>query len=204
MYVKPGGSVSRQRAAMPTRAPRMTGASAAELALVATARARYESRPMRKLAFFAVLVLAACKTTDPLADDVPRAGVDDQGSVGRCIEDPTRDDAPTLSERTLDDSFGIGAGVIVKCLDRAAFVFDNTGHPSRVTLKATVANLSANEVTVFLNGRDVGTLAGDGERTVDLPVDALRPGGNSLLIDNVKNPPGDESWSVSMLSLEFD
>lgn len=160
---------------------------------------------MRLLAAVVFLLAAfGCKTTDPLSDDEPRREIEDQGSAARCIEDPNRDDAPAIVDRPITDTFGIGPGINVKCHDRAAFRFNAPAHPSHVTLKVTVANLSADEVTVLLNGRQVGVLAGDGDRTIDLPIESLRPGSNSLLFDNVKNPPADESWSVSQLELEFD
>jgi pSer/pThr/pTyr-binding forkhead associated (FHA) protein len=110
----------------------------------------------------------------------------------------------------VEDSFGEG-NVTYRTPDQKAFTFAATS-PTRIVgvLHYQAANISSDEVSINLNGQDLGTVPPDNidvdSREVELilPAAVLKPRDENLVVfDNVKNPPGDEEWKIWNLWVEI-
>lgn len=104
----------------------------------------------------------------------------------------------------LADGFGQGPGAEFVRPDQKTFVFKTTS-PTQVVgvLHCQARNLSKDEVTVSLNGTELGALPADTldiesrEIEVVLPAAVLKPRDeNLLLFDNLKNPPEKDDWLI--------
>ncbi|MEW5740094.1 MAG: hypothetical protein AB1938_14270, partial [Myxococcota bacterium] len=109
------------------------------------------------------------------------------------------------------DSFGEGETVDFPRPDMKTFTF-SAASPTRIVgvLHYQARDISKDEVTVELNGAQLGTVPPDSldadQRELDLvlPASAVKPGEpNTLVFDNVLNPPGDEPWKVWNLWVEI-
>lgn len=110
----------------------------------------------------------------------------------------------------IEDSFGQG-NVTFRTPDQKSFTFTATS-PTRIVgvLHYQAANISTDEVTLNLNGQDLGTVPPDNidvdSREVEmiLPASVLKPRDENLIVfDNTKNPPGDEDWKIWNLWVEI-
>lgn len=108
------------------------------------------------------------------------------------------------------DSFGLGEGVQWERPDQKAFEFQFVT-PTRAValLHYQASNISKEEVALTLNGANLGWVPPDTasamERELEaiLPIAALKRNEvNSLVFDNVRNPPGSESWRIWNLRVE--
>ncbi|MBK7861622.1 MAG: FHA domain-containing protein [Archangiaceae bacterium] len=112
---------------------------------------------------------------------------------------------------TIEDSFGLGEGVSFERPDMKIFRFTAAGATRIVgVLHYQARDVSKDEVTVSLNGTDLGFVPPDTLDTANrelelvLPAQQIKKGdANQLLFDNVKNPPGDEPWRIWNLWLEL-
>jgi len=110
----------------------------------------------------------------------------------------------------IEDSFGVGQ-VTFTTSDQKAFTFASMS-PTRIVgvLHYQAANISADEVTINLNGQDLGTVPPDNldveSREVEmvLPAATLKPRDENLIVfDNTRNPPGNEEWKIWNLWVEI-
>lgn len=110
----------------------------------------------------------------------------------------------------IEDSFGEG-NVTFRTPDQKAFTFNATS-PTRIVgvLHYQAANISSDEVTLNLNGQDLGVVPPDNidveSREVEaiLPAATLKPRDENLItFDNVKNPPGDDPWKIWNIWVEI-
>lgn len=114
-----------------------------------------------------------------------------------------------LGRDAVADSFGLGEGVLWENPDEKSFDFEFVT-PTRAVavLHYQAAGISKEEVSLVLNGVSLGWVSPDtnAERDLEhiLPPDALKRGAqNTVVFDNVKNPPGEDSWRVWNLRLEI-
>lgn len=134
-------------------------------------------------------------------------------SVFRPAKATTRHQGPEpaqLSLTPLKDSFGLGQGVTWKRADLKAFDFEFIS-PTRavVVLHYQASNIASEEVSISLNGVEQGWVpvdtAASAEREIELilSLKLLKRGErNQLVFDNVRNPPGQDTWRVSNLYVE--
>jgi len=134
-------------------------------------------------------------------------------SVFRPARATTRPRGPEptqLSLTPLQDSFGLGQGVTWKRADLKAFDFEFIS-PTRavVVLHYQANNISSEEVSISLNGVEQGWVpvdtAASAERELELilSLKLLKRGErNHLVFDNVRNPPGQDSWRISNMYVE--
>lgn len=110
----------------------------------------------------------------------------------------------------IEDSFGEGR-VTFRTPDQKAFTFNATS-PTRIVgvLHYQAANISTDEVTLNLNGQDLGSVPPDNidvesrEIELILPAAVLKPRDENLIVfDNVKNPPGEDEWKIWNLWVEI-
>lgn len=110
----------------------------------------------------------------------------------------------------IEDSFGAG-DVTYATSDQKGFTFAAMS-PVRIVgvLHYQAANISAGEVTINLNGQDLGEVPPDNidveSREVEmvLPSATLKPRDeNYIVFDNVKNPPGSDEWKIWNLWVEI-
>lgn len=114
-----------------------------------------------------------------------------------------------LTRDVVADSFGLGEGVMWERPDQKEFDFEFVA-PTRAValLHYQSSGISKEELSLQLNGVDLGWLPPDTnmERELEhiLPPSALKRGEvNRLVFDNVKNPPGKDSWRVWNLRVEI-
>jgi hypothetical protein len=116
-----------------------------------------------------------------------------------------------LGLQVLPDSFGLGEGVTWAQPDMKVFDFEFVS-PTRavVVLRYQSSGISKEEVSVSVNALNVGWVppdtANSSEREVQLilsPSVLKRNERNQLVFDNVRNPPGQDSWRVWNLRLEI-
>jgi hypothetical protein len=109
----------------------------------------------------------------------------------------------------IEDSFGFGK-VTYSRADEKEFTFTATS-PSRMVgvLHYQASDISADEVTVNLNGQDLGAVPPDNidvesrEIELVLPASTLKPRDENLIVfDNVRNPPGSDEWKIWNLWVE--
>ncbi|MFP2934691.1 FHA domain-containing protein, partial [Pyxidicoccus sp. 3LG] len=116
----------------------------------------------------------------------------------------------SLNAETVTDSFGLGEGVAWERPDQKEFEFQFVTPTRAVALVHYQASgISKEEVGLVLNGVNLGWVPPDttasAERELEhiLPVANLRRNErNTLVFDNVRNPPGSESWRVWNLRVE--
>ncbi len=110
----------------------------------------------------------------------------------------------------VEESFGNGK-VTYSTPDQKAFTFKTTS-PTRIVgvLHYQAANVSTEEVTINLNGQDLGSVPPDDidpeSREVEavLPAATIQPRDENLItFDNTKNPPGDEEWKIWNIWVEI-
>lgn len=112
----------------------------------------------------------------------------------------------------LSDSFGNGDDVDFSRPDMKSFSFTYNS-PTRVVgvLHYQSKGISKGEVTIELNGAEVGMVPADTldsdtrEQDVVLSTKAVKVGEpNTLVFDNVNNPPGDETWKIWNIWVEVN
>jgi hypothetical protein len=115
----------------------------------------------------------------------------------------------SLGRDVVADSFGLGEGVTWENEEEKEFDFEFVT-PTRAVavLHYQAAGISKEEVSLTLNGVDLGWVPPDTNTEHELehilPPGALKRGEqNTLVFDNVKNPPGEETWRVWNLRLEI-
>ncbi|WP_240359666.1 FHA domain-containing protein [Pyxidicoccus trucidator] len=116
-----------------------------------------------------------------------------------------------LGLELVPDSFGLGEGVQWERPDQKAFDFQFVTPTRAVALiHYQASGISKEEVALVLNGVNLGWVPPDTTSTAErelesiLPVITLKRGEqNSLVFDNVRNPPGNETWRVWNLRLEI-
>lgn len=123
---------------------------------------------------------------------------------------PTGPEPAELSLTPLPDSFGLGDDVTWKRADLKSFDFEFIS-PTRavVVLHYQANNIASQEVSISLNGVEQGWVPADtvtaAEREIELIL-ALkllkRSERNQIVFDNVRNPPGQESWRISNVYVE--
>ncbi|WP_255203568.1 FHA domain-containing protein [Myxococcus sp. AM011] len=116
----------------------------------------------------------------------------------------------TLGVENVPDSFGLGEGVRWEHTDQKSFDFQFVA-PTRAValLHYQASGISKEEVSLSLNGVNLGWVPPDTTATAErelehiLPARTLKRGElNSFVFDNVRNPPGNETWRVWNLRLE--
>lgn len=108
------------------------------------------------------------------------------------------------------ESFGEGEGVTFRQIDQKAFEF-STASPTRVVgvLHYAAHDCSKEEVSISLNGSDLGFVPPDSldaDREIDLilPATVLKAReANTLVFDNVNNPPNKETWRIAKIWVEI-
>ncbi|WP_257462469.1 FHA domain-containing protein [Archangium lipolyticum] len=153
---------------------------------------------------FALLTVAACFVVGMVAAFVvvfrPKFEMGPKGP------EPT-----SLGLQVLTDSFGLGEGVTWLQPDMKAFDFEFVS-PTRAVgvLRYHASGISKEEVNISLNTVNVGWVPPDTTNTVEREVQQIlsptmleRNARNQLVFDNVRNPPGKDSWRVWNLRLEI-
>ncbi|MEW6434025.1 MAG: hypothetical protein AB1730_21195 [Myxococcota bacterium] len=111
----------------------------------------------------------------------------------------------------IPDVFGAGEGVDFERPDMKTFTF-SAASPTRIVgvLHYQAKDISKDEVTVELNGAQLGSVPPDGldsdQRELDLvlPASVVKPREpNTLVFDNVQNPPGDDPWRIWNIWVEI-
>lgn len=108
------------------------------------------------------------------------------------------------------DSFGEGDGVDFPRADMKSFTF-SAASPTRIVgvLHYQARDISKDEVSIELNGAQLGSVPPDSldtDRELDLvlPATAVKPGEpNTLVFDNINNPPGDDPWRIWNIWVEI-
>ncbi|MCP3145298.1 FHA domain-containing protein [Pyxidicoccus xibeiensis] len=123
---------------------------------------------------------------------------------------PGGSEPETLSLEPVKDSFGLGEGVRWERPDQKDFEFQFVSPTRAVALvRYQASGISKEEVALVLNGANLGWVPPDttssAERELEhiLPVETLkRNEPNTLAFDNVRNPPGSDTWRVWNLRVE--
>jgi hypothetical protein len=96
---------------------------------------------------------------------------------------------------------GVIPGAGVRWADRVTYAFDSSGAPLSITVAGY--DISAEEVSVLLNGEVVGKLsatpAGAWGPPETIPLSPAA-GPNRLTFDSVANPPQKQTWGVQLIS----
>ncbi|QRK09047.1 FHA domain-containing protein [Archangium violaceum] len=116
----------------------------------------------------------------------------------------------TLSARPIDDSFGLGEGVMWERSDQKVFEWEYTAATRALGLLHYQAQgISEGEVVITVNGVDLGKVPPDTMASQDrvlelmIPSEMLKKGEvNRITFDNTKNPPGEDSWRIWNIWLE--
>lgn len=115
----------------------------------------------------------------------------------------------SLSRTPVTWSFGYGDDVNYERADQKTFEFEFAAATRAVAvLRYQAANISAQEVTITVNGSPQGTVPADTldrDREVEqllAPKDLKKGETNRLVFDNTKNPPGRDTWSIWNISVE--
>jgi len=172
--------------------PRTLGGQLMELWDGMTPRRRRKVLTLSSLAAAALLVLGVWLAVPEKTQALPVAGPEPE----------------VLTSEPTPGGFGLGPGVTWLRPDEKRFVFELAA-PTRMVgiLHFNAHDVDAGEVVVSLNGELQGELVGDyagsGAEQV-LRAQVLRPNGrNELVLENVRNPPGKETWEVSDVRLEL-
>ncbi|XSF17117.1 FHA domain-containing protein [Myxococcus faecalis] len=156
----------------------------------------------RKLLTGAVLLLVLGGVSVGLAAVFLPGGV----GLGGARAEPS-----SLGLEAVTDSFGLGEGVRWEHPDQKSFEFQFVA-PTRAValLHYQASGVSKEEVALVLNGVNLGWVPPDTTTTAErelehiLPASALKRGVvNTFAFDNVRNPPGNETWRVWNLRLEI-
>lgn len=216
--VPPPKALAQRRAAPPVRAPRERSGGAVVPVVSAAERARQRRELSRSAGGKLLLVWS----------DLPKAGRIVLGVVGAALllgfaalvvvslvgdRGPQRVEPVELVPNAdpIADSFGLGPGVVFSTPDMKSFTF-TAASPTRIVgvLHYQAKDISLDEVTVELNGVQLGSVPPDGldadQRELDatLPATVLKAGElNQLVFDNVQNPPGSETWRIWNLWVEI-
>jgi hypothetical protein len=120
-------------------------------------------------------------------------------------EGPVRGAEPeSLNREPITDSFGLGAEVVFPHPDSKTFTLAISS-PGEVValLHFQSSDIEENEVSVSVNGVELGFVPADrlGSELIHhemlLPAKVLKRGEpNTLIFDNVRNPPGEATWRV--------
>jgi predicted component of type VI protein secretion system len=115
----------------------------------------------------------------------------------------------TLTGARVDYSFGLGR-VDYERSDFKEFRFEvKAPTPAAVLVHYQAQDISANEVSVAVNGTELGFVPADvglPDRELELLVSKFvvkRDDTNLVVFDNVRNPPGHERWRISRLWIEL-
>jgi pSer/pThr/pTyr-binding forkhead associated (FHA) protein len=116
----------------------------------------------------------------------------------------------TLSRKPVEDSFGLGDGVVWEHTDQKVFEWEYTAATRALgILRFQAQGISDGEVLVTVNGVDISKVPADTLASQDrfnevvIPSQMLKKGEpNRIVFDNTKNPPGEDSWRVWNVSLE--
>jgi hypothetical protein len=208
--------LASRRSSAPARPPSASRAGAAPLSAAERARQRRELsksasgkavllwQDLPKPARFAVAILGGLFTLGFMALVV--SAVLPKRAVQR--EEPVE---LVPNADPIQDSFGEGDGVDFPRPDMKTFTF-SAASPTRIVgvLHYQAKDISKDEVMIELNGVQLGTVAPDSldaeqrELDVVLPASAVKPGEpNTLVFDNVQNPPGDEPWRIWNIWVEI-
>jgi len=136
-------------------------------------------------------------------------------ALGKTPPPPPPPEPTELTINEIHHSFGLSADpdndpVTYQRSDQKVFDFE-LHSPTRVAvvLMYQAKDVSGGEVTIALNGRDVGTVAADAMDTTDRVRELLLPSlvvqqtqPNQIVFDNVHNPPGADPWRIYNLRLE--
>nr|WP_246357733.1 FHA domain-containing protein [Pyxidicoccus fallax] len=127
------------------------------------------------------------------------------------IGGPSGPEPVSLGLETVPDSFGLGEDVRWERPDQKSFEFQYVT-PTRAVavLHYQASGISKEEVSLVVNGANLGWVAPDTASTAErelehiLPVSLLKRNDvNTLSFDNVRNPPGNDTWRVWNLRLEI-
>jgi pSer/pThr/pTyr-binding forkhead associated (FHA) protein len=117
---------------------------------------------------------------------------------------PAYPEPARLESVPVEDSFGLGEGVMWQRPDMKLFAFEFTA-PTRavVILHFQCADISQGEVAITVNGADVGFAPADAlnatERSHEMivPPAVLKKGEqNQVIFDNTRNPPARDTWRI--------
>ncbi len=137
------------------------------------------------------------------------------GSVALLMPKPKAELPPEPNDLTAgaapaEASYGLGDGVMYPRRDQKVFQFTAVGATRLIgVVHYQAKEITKDEVSITLNGTELGfvppdTLDTERELEVVLPAAQLKRGEpNTLVFDNVKNPPGDETWRVANVWLEI-
>jgi hypothetical protein len=123
---------------------------------------------------------------------------------------PTGPEPAELGLTPLPDSFGLGEDVNWKRSDLKSFDFEFIS-PTRavVVLHYQANNISSQEVGISLNGVEQGWVPADTSASAEREIELIlglkllkRSERNQIAFDNVKNPPGSETWRISNVYVE--
>ncbi|MFO0597224.1 MAG: FHA domain-containing protein [Myxococcaceae bacterium] len=104
----------------------------------------------------------------------------------------------------LSESFGLGEDVDFEKPDQKSFSFQFDSPTGIVgVLHYQAKDCSKDEVTIELNGNNVGSIPPDVVEVERRPLEVVLPASqlkvsesNELVFDNVNNPPGEDTWKV--------
>lgn len=114
-------------------------------------------------------------------------------------------EATRLGREPVPFSFGLGPRVDYERPDMKAFDFEFASATRAVVLLHFQSeDIAEGEVSVSVNGSSVGFVPADTVNSAEVPHEIILPPnrlksgeGNQVVFDNVKNPPGNESWRIS-------
>lgn len=121
------------------------------------------------------------------------------------VEPPKKLQEPdVLTRKPIEESFGAGEDVTFQREDQKIFTFEvNAPGDVVVLLHFQCQDISQGEVSITVNGVEVGTAPpdriGSNERAHEIlvPPKVVKRGEvNQVIFDNVKNPPGHETWKI--------
>ena len=117
----------------------------------------------------------------------------------------------SLGIQTVPDSFGLGEGVTWVQPDMKSFDFEFVS-PTRAVaiLRFQTQGISQEEVSIAVNAVNVGWVPADTANAAEREVQQIlapsvlkRNERNQVIFDNVRNPPGRDSWRIWNLRLEI-
>jgi hypothetical protein len=131
-------------------------------------------------------------------------------ALARLRADPSLTPEPhILSAQPIEHSFGLGSQVDYPARDLKAFDFEFISADDGIAvLHFEASDISSNEVAVSINGVDLGFVPSDairaGQSTCEIvvPPRHVKKGQNKVVFDNVRNPPGYETWRIANVWLE--
>lgn len=124
---------------------------------------------------------------------------------------PTGPEPRSLGIQALPDSFGLGEGVTWPQPDMKSFDFEFVS-PTRAVaiLRFQTQGISQEEVSIAVNAVNVGWVPADTANAAEREVQQIiapsvlkRNERNQVVFDNVRNPPGRDSWRIWNLRLEI-